>query len=158
MLVGQSPEGFEANHKLAEMYVRQGKLAAAIPYFEKARAADPNNDLNGDDLALAYLKTGGVQRARLQLNTMILREDRAGCRISWAPSRKRRGKIELAATEYQRAAQMEPSEKHVFLFRKLSAFPATTPPRRPGRFSSMAPASTLKPPGCGWDSAPASMP
>src|SRR5919108_4355834 len=60
----RNPESFDANHNLGEFYVRQGKLAAAIPYLEKAQQLDPKHYANSYDLALAYLQSGDLSRAR----------------------------------------------------------------------------------------------
>src|SRR5262249_57328614 len=59
-----SPHSFAANHNLGEFYIQQGRLAAAIPYLEKAQQADPKHYANSYDLALAYVLTGDATKAR----------------------------------------------------------------------------------------------
>ena len=114
--VRQAPGSFEANHQLAEFYAHQGKVALAIPYFEKARTADPNHYVNGYDLSLAYMDTGNGEKARQQITTMMQREDRAELHNLMGAVEEQAKRIEPAAREYQRAAEMDPSEKHVFDF------------------------------------------
>src|SRR5262245_59796468 len=67
----RNPESFDANHNLGEFYIKQGKLAAAIPYLEKAQQIDPKHYANSYDLALAYLQSGDLSRARAQIQSII---------------------------------------------------------------------------------------
>jgi tetratricopeptide (TPR) repeat protein len=113
--VCQTPSpAFESNHKMAEMYASKGKLAEAIPYFEKAYAADPAHYVNGYDLALAYIETGALNKARQTLDAMLGRGDRAELHNLRGLLEERAGAVQPALTAYQRAAQMDPSEKNLF--------------------------------------------
>ncbi|MEO8659929.1 MAG: tetratricopeptide repeat protein [Bryobacteraceae bacterium] len=105
---------FESNHKMAEMYASKGKLPEAIPYFEKAYAADPAHYVNGYDLALAYIETGALNKGRKTLDAMLGRGDRAELHNLRGLLEERAGAVQPALAEYQRAAQMEPSEKNLF--------------------------------------------
>ena len=110
----QSPGDFAANHELAEYYASHGKLKEAVPWFEKARAIDPSNYVNGYDLALAYAETGALDNARRQIEQMLARQDRPELHNLLGLVGEKAGSPETAAGEYQKAAQMDPSEKNVF--------------------------------------------
>ena len=111
----QAPSStFESNHKTAEMYASKGKLSQAIPYFEKAYAADPTHYVNGYDLALAYIETGALDKARKTLDAMLAQSDGAELHNLRGLLEERAGAVQPSLTEYQRAAQMDPSEKNLF--------------------------------------------
>ena len=110
----QSPGDFAANHELAEYYASLGRLKAAIPWFEKARTIDPSNYVNGYDLALAYAETGATENARRQIEKMLGRQDRSELHNLLGLVEEKAGRPEAAAGEYQKAAQMDSTEKNVF--------------------------------------------
>jgi tetratricopeptide (TPR) repeat protein len=110
----QQPRAFETNHRLAESYRIQGNLEAAIPLFEKAYEADPENYPNAWDLAVCYLQTGSTIKARNLLNAMLKRGVKAELHNLLGAVEERSGNLPAAFLEYQRAAQMDPSEKNIF--------------------------------------------
>jgi tetratricopeptide (TPR) repeat protein len=109
-----APDSFQAHHNLAEFYIHQGKLAAAIPHLEKAQAIDPSHDVNGYDLALAYLQTGRLPQAREQIRRRLQVKDTAELHDLLGEVEEKAGNLVEAAAEYERAAHMEPSEEHLF--------------------------------------------
>jgi tetratricopeptide (TPR) repeat protein len=109
-----NPRSFEANHHLGEFYIQQGKLLFAIPYLEKAQGINPSHYVNSYDLALAYLQTHNLSRARQQIQEMLQRKDTAELHNLLGEVEEEAGNSVTAANEYQRAAQMEPNEKHLF--------------------------------------------
>jgi tetratricopeptide (TPR) repeat protein len=109
-----APGSFEAHHNLAEFYIHQGKLAAAIPHLEKAQAIDPSHYVNGYDLALAYLQTGRLPQAREQIRRLLQAKDNAELHNLLGELEEKAGNLVEAAEEYQRAAHMDPSEEHLF--------------------------------------------
>lgn len=113
MLLAQSAV-FEANHRQAERYAGKGKLAEAIPFFEKASSLDPANYVNGYDLVLAYVGTGALDKARAQIGGMLAHGDRAELHNLLGLVEEKAGHVQLAADQYQQAAHMDPTEKHVF--------------------------------------------
>ena len=112
--VKQNPNNFEANHNLGEFYFHSGKLLDGIPYMEKAQGLEPSNSVGGYDLALAYLGTQNYAKARQQIQAMLRHQDSAGLHSLLADVEEQAGNYLTAADEYQRAAQMEPSEDHIF--------------------------------------------
>jgi tetratricopeptide (TPR) repeat protein len=109
-----NPNNFELNHNLGEFYIQQGKLAAAIPYLEKAQRIDPSHYVNGYDLALAYLQTQNLTQARRHIQAMLRTKDTAELHNLLGEVEEATGNPVIAANEYQRAAHMEPNEKHMF--------------------------------------------
>jgi len=113
-VVRLNPGSFEANHNLGEFYIHQEKLATAIQCLERARRINPSDYVNGYDLALAYLQTRNLSRARQQIQEMLQRKDAAELHNLLGEVEAEAGDSATAAQEYQRAAQMEPNEKHLF--------------------------------------------
>ena len=104
---------FKTNHEAGESYIHRGKLAAAIPYLERAQQIDPAHYGNSWDLALAYFETGNLIQARRQIQSMIAGRDTAELHNLLGDVEERAGKPVDAATQYQVAAQMEPNEKNL---------------------------------------------
>jgi tetratricopeptide (TPR) repeat protein len=112
-LFAQSAD-FPFNHAAGEAYLRKGDLQAAIPYLEKARRADPSHYANNYDLAVAYLETGKLAAARDLLRGMLRAKDAAELHNLLGDVEEKAGDYVAASNQYQLAARMEPSEKHVF--------------------------------------------
>ena len=108
-----SPHGFAANHDLGEFYIQQGRLAAAIPYLEKAQQADPKHYANSYDLALAYVLTGDATKARAQIQQALRLSNTAELHALLGEVEEKDGDVAAAAAAYHRAAEIEPSEKHL---------------------------------------------
>ncbi len=109
-----NPTSFQANYNLGEFHIQQGNLVTAIPFLEKAQKIDPSHYVNSYDLALAYVQTQNLSKAREQIQMMLERKDTAELHNLLAEVEEAAGNFTVAANEYQRAAHMEPSEKHVF--------------------------------------------
>jgi tetratricopeptide (TPR) repeat protein len=128
--VRRAPGSFEAHHNLGEFYIRQNKLAAAIPHLERAQALDPSHDVNGYDLALAYLQTGRLPQANQQVRRLLQAKDSAELRNLLGDAEEAAGDLVAAAEEYRRAADMDPSEENLFdwgnnLLQQRAYLPAT---------------------------------
>jgi tetratricopeptide (TPR) repeat protein len=108
------PDSFEAQHALGELYLHAGKLAAAIPFLERARAIDPAHATNGYDLAQAYLQTGRLDAARQQVATMLQAGETGELLNLQGDIEVQGGDRIAAATSYQRAARASPTEEHLF--------------------------------------------
>jgi tetratricopeptide (TPR) repeat protein len=110
----QAPGSFQAQHALGEFYLQAGRLAAAIPHLERARAIDPAHPANGYDLALAYLETGALDAAREQTRRMIAVKETGELLNLLGDVEARAGDFVAAAVGYQRAAHLQPTEDHLF--------------------------------------------
>jgi tetratricopeptide (TPR) repeat protein len=108
------PDSFQALHALGEFYLHAGRLAAAIPWLERARALEPAHAANGYDLAQAYLQTGRIDAAKQQVSTMLRAGETAELLNLQGDIEARTGDRAAAAASYQRAAYARPSEEHLF--------------------------------------------
>jgi tetratricopeptide (TPR) repeat protein len=108
------PENFDANHNLGEVYVRAGKIADAVPFLEKAQRIDASSYDNGYDLSLAYLLTGHGSEARQLVHDLLGRKNAAELHNLLAEIEEKDGNFVLAASEFETAAHMDPSESNLF--------------------------------------------
>jgi tetratricopeptide (TPR) repeat protein len=112
--VAARPDSFDANHQMGEFYVNTGKLLAGIPYLEKAQSLNLSHYVNGYDLALAYLETNNLSKAREQLRRMIQGQDTAELHNLLGETEEKAGDSVEAANEFQLAAHMDPTEQFIF--------------------------------------------
>jgi tetratricopeptide (TPR) repeat protein len=108
------PESFDANHNLGEAYVRSGKIAEAAPFLQKAQHIDPSSYDNGYDLSLAYLLTGHWKEARQVVHDLLERKNTAELHNLLAEIEEKDGNFVTAASEFETAAHMDPSESNLF--------------------------------------------
>jgi tetratricopeptide (TPR) repeat protein len=110
----QSPDDFGAQQRLGEFYLQQNRLQEGILYLKKAQLINPQDYDSGYDLSLAYLKSGDNSDASTQLHKMIAQHETAELDNLLAEVNEKLGDYKTAATEYHRAAQMDPSEDNIF--------------------------------------------
>ena len=108
------PGNFSANHNFGEFYARLGRVKDAIPYLRRAQLAQPSSYGNGYDLALAYTQVGMWADARKQIRGLLKLRDAAELHGLMGEVEEKSGNYLAAANEFQRAAQMEPSEPNIF--------------------------------------------
>ncbi|MGH9352621.1 MAG: tetratricopeptide repeat protein [Terriglobia bacterium] len=108
------PASYETNHNLGEFYIGVGKLGAAIPYLAKAQQISPSSVNNGYDLALAQIKTGEFADAKTNLEHLLTYQNSADLHSLLGTADEHAGQSVQAATEYQTAAHMDPSESNIF--------------------------------------------
>jgi tetratricopeptide (TPR) repeat protein len=107
------PSDYDSNHNLGELYVQTGKIASAIPYLEKAQEIQPASYDNGYDLALAYLRTQRPRNARDLLRNLIRYKDTAELHNLLGEAQERSGAYLEAAKEFEKAADMDPTEGNI---------------------------------------------
>ena len=108
------PGNFEANHLLGKLLLDQGKAEDALPYLEQASRMDPSDYSNSYDLATAYAKSGDLEHARAEARNLLARQDKAEVHSLLGQIEETSGHPLDAVHEYQRAAEMEPSEPNLF--------------------------------------------
>jgi len=106
--------GFAASRALARQYLQENNTAAALPWLEKAWAADPANYDNAYDLALARLQTKDLAGARRLTEDLLARQNRGELHNLLGDIEEASGDFDAAAREYETAARMDPSEKNLF--------------------------------------------
>jgi tetratricopeptide (TPR) repeat protein len=110
----QNPNDFSAQQRLGEFYLQQNRLSDGIPYLEKAQRLNPQDYNTGYDLSLAYLNSADTVKASAQLHQIIAQHETAELDNLLAETNERSGDYKSAATEYYRAAQLDPSEENIF--------------------------------------------
>jgi tetratricopeptide (TPR) repeat protein len=110
----QSPNDFAAQQRLGEFYLQQHRLPEGIHYLEKAQQLNPQDYDTGYDLSLAYLNFADTVKASAQLHQMVTRHETAELDDLLAEVNEKSGDYKGAASEYYRAAQLDPSEGNIF--------------------------------------------
>ena len=110
----QRPNDFSAQQRLGEFYLQQNRLPEGILYLEKAQHLNPQDYNTGYDLSLAYLNSADTGKASAQLHQMIAQHETAELDNLLAEVNEKSSDFKSAATEYYRAAQIDPSEENIF--------------------------------------------
>jgi tetratricopeptide (TPR) repeat protein len=117
--VKQQPEGFDANQQLGRLLVAEGKAGEGIPYLERASRLHPGDDENAYELALARADSGDYGRARTDVRALLTLQIKSG--QEKAEPHHLLGEVDEklgnpleAVQEYQRAAELNPSESNLF--------------------------------------------
>ena len=115
----RQPEGFDSNHQLGKLLVEEGKSAEGLPYLKRAFQLKPGDNDNDYELALAYANTGDYEHARVELQSQLTAQEKSGAEK--AETHHLLGEVDEklgdplhAVREYQRAAELEPSEAYLF--------------------------------------------
>ena len=114
--VEDEPNSFAANHELGKALIADAKGREAIPYLERAAQIDPEDYQNSFDLALANSVAGNYDLARRQAQTLLTHHDTAELHHLLADDEEKLGNSLAAVREFQRAAEIEPSEPYLFVF------------------------------------------
>jgi tetratricopeptide (TPR) repeat protein len=122
--VEREPGNFDANHRLGKLLIDKRKGPDAVAYLEQASKLEPGDPENTYLLALAYADSGQYQRARTNARALVTAQEKAG--LGAVPQHQADvhhllGDIEEkvgdpleAVREYQRAAELNPSEPNFF--------------------------------------------
>jgi tetratricopeptide (TPR) repeat protein len=120
----REPEDFEANHRLGKLLVDHGKAPEARVYLERAAQVKPADYENAYLLALAYADAGQYQLARTNARALltaqekdrpgIAQQDQAELHHLLGDIEEKSGDPLESVREYQRAAELNPSEPNFF--------------------------------------------
>ncbi len=118
------PENFDANHRLGKFLVDQGKPQESLAYLQRAAQVKPGDYDNAYLLALAYADAGQYQQARTRARALLTVQENAGpgpAQQNQASLHHLLGDIDEklgnpleAVREYQRAAELGPTESNFF--------------------------------------------
>jgi tetratricopeptide (TPR) repeat protein len=108
------PAGYDTNHNLGEFYAQSGKLADARPLLERAHSASPGSYESTYDLAMTDYLLGRNDEARTLVACLVKQRDAGELHNLLAQIDEKDGKYVGAATEYERAAHLDPSEDNLF--------------------------------------------
>ena len=110
----QRPNDFASQLHLGEFYLQQNRLPEGILYLERAQQLNPQDYDTGYDLSLAFLNSGNTAKAAAQLHQMVTRHETAELDDLLAEVNEKSGDYKGAASQYYRAAQLDPSEGNIF--------------------------------------------
>ncbi|HKV78239.1 MAG TPA: tetratricopeptide repeat protein [Candidatus Sulfotelmatobacter sp.] len=113
-LVKRQPHDFGVNHQLGQLLIASGRAQEAIPFLERATATDPANYENAYDLALANSEAGNYAIARDKATKLLVGHDQADLHHLLGDVDEKLGDSLEAVRQYQRAAELDPSESHLF--------------------------------------------
>ena len=112
--VERDPGNFEANCRLGTLLVDNGQAREALPYLEQAYRLHRYDDGNTYELARALADAGEFVRARADVKALLARHDTAEFHHLLADVEEKQGSPVEAVREYQRAAELDPSEPNLF--------------------------------------------
>ena len=105
---------FAQNLKVGRELLNAGQAKDSITYLERALQLKPMDFDAAFSLAVACQKSGDAKRADQLVQTLLAREDRAELHALLAEVRESEGQPLEAVREYQRAAELDPSEENLF--------------------------------------------
>lgn len=110
----RDPGSFEATQQLGMLLAHAGQTREALPYLEQAHHIHPEDYESGYALAQAYAELGQYKDARATARAVLARQDKAELHhLLGDVEEKQKNPLE-AVHEYQRAAELEPSEPNLF--------------------------------------------
>jgi tetratricopeptide (TPR) repeat protein len=117
--LARQPASFDANYQLGKLLVDEGKAVEALHYLEHASELNPGDYNAAYTLAVAYANSGDYERARTNLRALLAAQDQSRQENSephhlLGDVDERLGTPLEAVREYQRAAQLGPSEPNFF--------------------------------------------
>ena len=112
--VQREPQSFQANHQLGKTLLDSGNARQAAPYLERASALNPADHKAAYDLATACVALGDYQHAKSALQSAAGRPESSDNYRLLGDVDEKLGDPVSAVHEYQRAAELEPSESNLF--------------------------------------------
>ncbi len=112
--LSNAPRDFEANHRLGEFYLRQGKYAESASLLKTAYEVNPGDFENEYDLAQACEEVGDLMQARDHVQHLLANHDGAELHRLAGSISERLGDPLTAVREYEQAVRKDPSEQNYF--------------------------------------------
>jgi tetratricopeptide (TPR) repeat protein len=115
----RQPESFDANQRLGKLLVSEGKNSEAIPYLERASRLHAGDYENTCLLARAYAEAARYDDARMTAQTLLsapgksVQQEAEVYHLLGDVAEKQGNPLE-AVRDYQRAAELNPSEANLF--------------------------------------------
>src|SRR4051812_3539043 len=110
----RQPDDFNANHQLGRFLIATRRSREALPFLERAAAKNPANYENAYDLALANAQTGSYVISRDDAKKLLAHHDNADLHHLLGDVEEKLGDSLEAVRQYQRAAELDPTESYVF--------------------------------------------
>ena len=110
----RDPASFAANHRLGLKLSGIGKYRDAVPYLERAHQIKPDDHESAYELARAYVGAGDYDRARATGTALLATDDSAKVHHLLGDVEEKQRHPLQAVRQYQRAAELDPSESNLF--------------------------------------------
>jgi tetratricopeptide (TPR) repeat protein len=110
----RDPADFDANCHLGTMLASRGKPVDALPFLERAHQGRLDDYQSAHELAKAYAAVGRYQDARVVTEAALVNHDGADLHHLLADLDEKQQRPLQAVHEYQRAAELDPSEPNLF--------------------------------------------
>ncbi len=112
--LSSAPGDFEANHRLGEFYLRQGRYPESATLLKSAYEIKPGDFDNEYDLAQACEEVGDLSQARDHVQHLLANHDSADLHRLAGSIDEKLGDPLTAVHEYEQAVRMDPSEQNYF--------------------------------------------
>lgn len=112
--VKHAPESFEANQRLGLFLARAGHPNEAAPYLERSHRIHPDDYESAYALAQAYADAGDYDRGAVIARSLLAKQGNAAIYHLLGDLDEKRKRPVEAVREYQRAAELDPSEPNYF--------------------------------------------
>ena len=117
--VGHQPESFDANYQLGKFLVAGGKAPEGLSYLQRASRLNPGDYDTAYELALARAGSGDYSGARSDVRALLTLQNKSSQQKAelhhlLAEVEEKLGNPLEAVGEYQRAAELNPSESNLF--------------------------------------------
>jgi tetratricopeptide (TPR) repeat protein len=112
--LAERPDYFETNHRLGTLLEKEGKPAQALPFLERAHSSQPADYSTSLSLAEAYARTGEMAKAEQTAHSLLPAHDSAELHHLLGDIEEKQGQSLKAVQDYQRAAELDPSEPNLF--------------------------------------------
>ncbi len=108
------PRDFEANHRLGEFYLHQGRFPESAALLKTAYEIKPGDSENEYNLAQACENIGDLSQARDHVQHLLANHDGADLHRLAGSIDEKLGDPLTAVHEYEQAVRMDPSEVNYF--------------------------------------------
>ncbi|HXY50794.1 MAG TPA: tetratricopeptide repeat protein [Terriglobales bacterium] len=112
--VERTPDSAEANYRLGRLLTDQGRGGEAVPFLEQASKLNPRDFEISYQLARAYAGAGELEQARTTARALAVEHDQAELHHLLGSVEEKLGNPLEAVRQYQKAAELEPSEPYFF--------------------------------------------
>jgi tetratricopeptide (TPR) repeat protein len=114
----REPNNFEANRELGKFLVEHGKGREAVSYLERASGVNASDFDNNHELALAYVEVGRYDEAEEKIRELLAHpgpaKSQADLHHLLGDIEEKKGTPLGAVQQYQRAVELDPSERNIF--------------------------------------------
>jgi tetratricopeptide (TPR) repeat protein len=112
--VKRAPQSFETNQQLGLFLARAGHPDEAVLYLERSHQIRPDDYQSAYALAQAYAQVGDFDHGATLASALLAKEESAAVHHLLGDLQEKRKHPVEAVQEYQRAAELDPSEPNFF--------------------------------------------